>query len=135
MDSAKSDWEENVSARGKARAKIYPLGNKDREVVDETFDKLQSQGRLEYTKNRTPFGYPVFVIWKTTNGERKGRAVVNIRGLNDLTLPNAYPLPLQADVITSIRNCPFITVIDAASFIYQWRAQIDCSEPSRPGNI
>lgn len=56
---------------------------------------MQDKGRLEYTSQATPFSYPVFVVWKTlSDGRRKGRAVVDIRGLNDLIVPDVYLVPL-----------------------------------------
>ena len=70
----RSDWESRVSGK----AKVYLLGLKDREVVDRTFDELQEQGRLCWTASSTPFSYPVFIVWKTVNGQRKGRVVVDI---------------------------------------------------------
>ena len=39
----KPNWEEKVSGK----AKVYPLGSKDRQVVDDTFDKLHHQGHFE----------------------------------------------------------------------------------------
>ena len=88
----KSDWEERINSKG---AKVYPLGLKDKEVVDRTFDELHRQGRLMWTTQPTPFSYPVFVVWKDVPSEkRKGRAVVDIWGLNDLLIRDAYPAPL-----------------------------------------
>ena len=114
----KPGWEDKVDGS----AKTYPLGEKDRQVVDKTFDELHDQGRLEWTAESTPFSYPVFVVWRTLpNGERKGRAVVDIRKLNEVTQPDAYPLPLQSDIIATVSGCQYITVIDCASFFYQWR--------------
>ena len=118
----RDDWQSRVSGK----AKIYPLGLRDKEVVNKTFNKLHEQGRLVWTNQSTPFSYPVFVVWKTlANGERKGRPVVDIRALNDLIVPDAYPLPLQSDVIASLQGCRYISVCDAASFFYQWRTHKD----------
>ena len=113
----KSDWETRVSGK----AKVYPLGAKDRELVDKTFDELHRTGKLSWTNESTPFSYPVFCVWKTVEGERKGRVVVDIRGLNAITQPDAYPLPLQADILTLVRDCKYISVIDCSAFFYQWR--------------
>ena len=114
----KSDWESRVNGR----AKVYPVGIKDKEVMDQTFDKMHTLGRLEWTKGPTPFSFPVFVVWKTNNeGIKKGRPVVDIRGLNDLLIPDAYPLPGQSEVIAILQGCTHIAVLDAASFFYQWR--------------
>src|SRR5277367_4270291 len=106
-----------------ARApRIYPLGIEDKRVVDKTFDKLHEQGRMSWSTTSTPFSYPVFVVWRTLpSGERKGRAVVDIRGLNQVTRTDVYPLPLQSDVIAVAQGCKYITVVDCASFFYQWR--------------
>jgi len=118
----KPNWNDKVS--GKAR--IYPLGLRDREVVDKTFDELQKQDRIAWTARETPFSYPVFVVWKTLeNGTRKGRVVVDIRGLNAVTIPDAYPLPLQADITAAVKDASFISVVDCASFFYQWRVHPD----------
>lgn len=38
--------------------KPYPLGPKDRQVVDETFDKLHDQGKMGWTTKATPFRRP-----------------------------------------------------------------------------
>ena len=111
----RNDWQDKMAGKGKA--KIYPLGFKDREVIDKVFNELHSQGRLEWTKESTPFSFPVFVVWKGT----KGRPVVDIRRLNEMLVRDAYAVPLQQDVIEMLAGCPFISVMDATSFFYQWR--------------
>ena len=114
----KPGWESKVSA---IKPKVYPLGNEARRVVDNTFDEMHRQGRLKYTTDPTPFSIPVFVIYKTdSQGRRKGRAVVDIRKLNDLILPDSYPLPLQSEIIANVQGCTNLAVLDAASFFYQW---------------
>ena len=114
--SLKSDWESRV----KGQAKVYPLGLKDREVIDRTFDELHRQGRLEWTKSSTPFSYPVFVVWKTLSSEeRKGRAVIDIKGLNDLLLSDAYSVSLQSEIIARMQGRRFLSIADVISFFYQ----------------
>lgn len=49
---------------------------------------------------------------------RKGRAVVDIRGLNVITQTDVYPLFLQIDMINAVKGCLYITVVDCASFFY-----------------
>ena len=114
----RDDWQNRLPTTNKS-SKVYPLGIQERQVVDDTFDKIQEQGRLEYTAQPTPFSYPVFVVWRNIpDGSRKGRAVVDIRGLNDLILPDVYPVPLQGDVIARLLGCTHIAVIDAILFFY-----------------
>lgn len=90
--SLKPGWEAKVSA---IKPRVYCLGNDVRRLVDDTFDEMHKQGRLKFTTDPTPFSFPVFVVWKSdSDGKRKGRAVMDIRKLNDLVLPDSYPLPL-----------------------------------------
>jgi hypothetical protein len=59
------------------------------------------------------------VVYKTTpDRKRKGRAVVDIRGLNQLLLLDVYLIPLQSDIIIAIYGYKYITVVDYASFFY-----------------
>ena len=114
----KPGWETKVSA---IKPRIYPLGNNARQLVDDTFNEMHKQGHLEFTTNPTPFSFPVFVIWKSdSDGKKKGRAVVDMRKLNDLVLPDSYPLPLQSEIIANVQGCTNLAVLDAASFFYQW---------------
>ena len=115
----RDDWESRMPAKA---PRIYPLGIEDKKLVDKTFDKLHEQGRMSWSTTSTPFSYPVFVVWKTLpSGERKGRAVVDVRSLNQISRTDVYPLPLQSDVIAVAQGCKYITVVDCASFFYQWR--------------
>ena len=114
----RNNWQTRLPSNN--RAKVYPLGIADKAVVNKTFDELYRQGKLEYITQPTPFSYLYFVIWKTLpNGERKGRAVVDIRGLNDLIVPDIYPVPLQSDIISKLLGCTYLSVFDASSFFYQ----------------
>ena len=105
------------------QAKVYPLGTKDCELVDQAFDKLHQQGCMTWTTQSTPFTYPCFVVWKTTPNGRKGWVVVNIRALNRITMPNAYPVPSQADILAAVQGAAYISTVDCASFFYQWRVK------------
>ena len=108
-------------------SKVYPLGPEDREVVDKEFDEMHRRGKLEWTSRPTSYGYPVFVVWRTVhqNGEaiRKGRVVVDIRGLNKISEFDAYPMPLQSDILASVSGCKFISIMDCAGFFHQWLVQ------------
>ena len=109
-------------------AKVYPLGPSDRKFVDEVFDKLHEQGRMEFSSQPTPHGYPVFVVWRTVQGpdgpERKGRVVVDIRGLNKIAITDSYPMPLQSDITSAVAGCVYISVFDAAGFFHQWLVRL-----------
>ena len=102
------------------QARVYPLGQRDKAVIDEAFDKLHQQDRMEWTTTATPFSFPCFVVWKDTADGPKGRVVVDIRALNKITMPDAYPVPSQAEILAELRNAGLISTVDAASFFYQW---------------
>ncbi|KMU79327.1 hypothetical protein CISG_07813 [Coccidioides immitis RMSCC 3703] len=48
-------------------------------------------------------------------------SVVDIRKLNQIVEPDAYPAAGQEEIISAIVGCKYITVLDATSFFYQWR--------------
>ena len=102
------------------QARVYPVEPKDREVIDEAFDKLHSQGRMEWTATATPFFFPCFMIWKETSKGFKGRVVVDIRALNKITVSDAYSVPFQSEILALLRDVIHISIIDAVAFFYQW---------------
>ncbi|KAJ9393191.1 hypothetical protein DTO063F5_328 [Paecilomyces variotii] len=65
--------------------------------------------------------------WIPLNGQflSKGRVVVDIRGLNRIVEPDAYPIPLQDDILALINGKACISVFDAISIFYQWRTHPD----------
>ena len=105
-------------------SRVYPVSQKDREVIDSTFDKLHAQGKMEWSSQPTPYSYPVFVVWKQlSDGSKKGRVVVDIRGLNKITESDAYPLPLQSDIIAAVAGAPYISTVDGNSYFHQFRVR------------
>ena len=50
------------------------------------------------------------------DGSRKGRVVVDIRGLNKLAVSDSYSLPLQGDIISAVAGFSYISVIDAVGY-------------------
>ena len=115
------DWADNLPP-----AKIYPLGARDRKVVNDTFEPLHAAGKMQYTTQPTPFGFPVFVTWKKVPDPKnpgaqidKGHAVVDLRGTNKILLPDSYQIPLQSDLFASLRSTRYISTMDALSFFYQ----------------
>ena len=113
----KSDWETRVFDK----IKIYSLKIKDRELIDQTFDEFHRIDKLFWTNESTSFSYSIFCVWKTIERERKNRMIVDIRDLNVITQSNVYSLSFQTNILTLIRDCKYIFVIDCSAFFYQWR--------------
>ena len=115
--SLKFDWETRVFDK----IKIYSLKVKNRELVDKTFDELHRIDKLFWTNESTFFSYSIFCVWKTVEEERKDKVIVDIRDFNVITQSNVYSLSLQTNILTLIRDCKYIFVIDYFAFFYQWR--------------
>ena len=101
------------------QARVYPLGTRDRKVVDEAFDKLHQQDRLKWTTQVIFFSFPCFVIWKNTSDGSKGRAIVDIRALNKIIISDAYFVSVQTEILALIMHVTHISIIDTATFFYQ----------------
>jgi hypothetical protein len=115
--SLRSDWEIRIFEK----IKVYSLRTENKKLVDQIFDDLHTKKRLKYTTESTSFSYSVFVVWKMINNQKKDRVVIDIRDLNAIILSDAYSLSLQSDVISAIKECKYLSIIDCVSFFYQWR--------------
>ena len=102
-------WEEKFKA---GNAKVYPLGPKDRKIVNTEFDKPHCQGRMNWS-SPMPFTYLCFVIETTkADGTCEARTVVDIRLLNKITLPNSYPMPSRANILADLQGATHILTVD-----------------------
>ena len=93
-------------------ARVHPVSQRDKQIIDETFDKLHQRGKVTWSSQPTPFSYPCFVVWREVNGKRKRRVVIDIRSLNRATEDDSYPLPLQSDVTATVARADFISICD-----------------------
>lgn len=78
---------------------------------------------MEFSNEPTPFTYPVFVVWRTITKEdgsttQKARVVVDIHGLNKITMPDSYPLLRQSDIIAAVKAAHIFPIWTA------WRSSI-----------
>lgn len=103
----------------------YPVGQKDRELMDKTLNELHCKGRMTWVTKPTPFATPVFVAWRRVNGIKKGRVVADLRALNKAAIPDAYPLPLPETIMASLIGKRYITVIDIKSSFHQYGVHPD----------
>jgi hypothetical protein len=70
---------------------------------------------MSAAEGTNPAGWPVFVVW----AKGKGRPVIDLRGLNQKVLPDAYPLPRQEDVIVLLKGKYWIALLDLLKAYYQ----------------
>ena len=67
-------------------------------------------------ESSSPWNSPIVMVKKkSTDGSPKYRLCVDLRGLNALTKPDAYPLPNIVDTLDSLGQCKVFTVLDMAS--------------------
>jgi hypothetical protein len=103
------------------KIKIYSLRTDDRKVIDDIFDRLQTQKRLKFIKKATSFSYSIFVIWIIKDEIRKDKIIVNIRDLNALLVSNAYSISSQSEIIENLLECKYLSILNVNIFFYQWR--------------
>ena len=98
----------------------YRNAPRAKQAIDETFDENARLGRMEPAKH-SPYSLPVFVVYKYTpeGTVKKARPVVDLRPLNDIAESDAYPLPLQEDILNSLAFADYISSVDFVSSFYQ----------------
>ncbi len=115
--SLKKEWQNKLIVK----IKIYSLDTNDKKIVNDTFNRLQTQNRLKFTIVATSFAYSIFVVWTVKNEMRKKRAIMNIRELNSLLVSDAYSVSFQSEIIDDLLECKYLSILDANVFFYQWR--------------
>lgn len=48
---------------------------------------------------------------------------MDIRGLNNITTSDTYPLPLQSDIIAAVAGYPYISTVDAVGWFHQFNVR------------
>jgi hypothetical protein len=80
------------------KIKIYSLDTNDRKMINDIFNRFQTQNKLKFIIAATSFVYSVFVIWTVKNDVRKNKVIVNIRDLNALLISDAYFVSSQSEI-------------------------------------
>jgi len=88
-------------------AKLFPLSPAEQKELDAFLTENLASGRIRPSKS--PVAAPVFFVKKKDGGFR---LVQDYRKLNDITIKNAYPLPLISDVIDRLRDSKWFGKLD-----------------------
>jgi hypothetical protein len=89
---------------------------RDRAVIDESFDRYHKEGKMGWAPpGLVRTAYPAFVVWQHT----KGRAVMDIRGLNAAVWKDPYPMPRQEDILQAMKGCHWLTTLDLTAAFMQ----------------
>lgn len=87
----------------------FPVSPANREVIDKQMDSWISLGVIEPSKS--PWAAPVFIVYR--NG--KPRMVINLRRLNEMVIPDEFPLPKQDDILQALTGAQWVTTLDAVA--------------------
>lgn len=98
---------------------------KNKDFLNETFNKLHDQDKLFWTQQSTFFSFSCFVVERDFIEHKKNHVVMNIRDLNVVIQFNAYFVFLQFDILMTVSECEFISVIKCFEFFYQWRVHLN----------
>ena len=96
------DWESQ-----KWKARLYPLAPKEKEEMSKQINELLNSGRIRPSKS--PISSPTFFVSKK---DGKMRMVIDYRKLNNITIKNAYPLPLIPELTDKWKGCVRFTKLD-----------------------
>ena len=87
---------------------VYRVFKRDQAVIDEYFDQAVADGHMSIADKIIPCEWPVFVVWH----KGKARPVIDLRDLNEMIVPDSYPLSRQDETISSAYGCSFISAFD-----------------------
>ena len=90
-----------------ANCKVYPLAPNEQKALDKFLTENLSTGRIRPSKS--PMASPVIFV-KKKNG--KLRMCIDYQKLNDMTIKNAYPLPLVKDLLGTLWKAKIFTKLD-----------------------
>lgn len=98
---------------------IYALSEKELRFLRKWLDEMLAEGKIRPSKSSC--GAPLFMVDKDASLEKKGRhedhlrPVVDWRGLNAITVPNRFPLPLISELQDRLAGAKYFTKIDLKS--------------------
>jgi len=87
---------------------IYPLSEIELQTLREWLKEMEKTGKIK--RSTSPAGSPILFVPKP-NG-RGLRLCVDYRGLNAVTIPNRYPLPLMQELQDRVQGAQWFTKMD-----------------------
>jgi len=87
---------------------IYPLSEIELQTLREWLKEMEKTGKIRRSTSQA--GSPILFVPKP-NG-RGLRLCVDYRGLNSITIPNRYPLPLMQELQDRVQGAQWFTKMD-----------------------
>ncbi len=135
--SLKKEWQDKMTVK----TKIYSLRIDDKKVINDIFNRLQTQSRLKFIIEATFFNYSIFVMWIVKNDVRKDKAIVDIKELNALLMSNVYSVLSQSEIIDDLLECNYFVnswrqcILLSMKSSFEKRLQTDSRDSSRTENL
>ncbi len=95
---------------------IYPMSPAELETLRKYCEDNLNKGFIRHSQS--PCGAPVLFVKKPDGGLR---LCVDYRGLNKITTPNRYPLPLIGELLDRISRARYYTKVDVRDGFYRLR--------------
>jgi hypothetical protein len=90
---------------------IYPLSEAELEVLREYLKEMLRTGKIRHSTSSA--GSPILFVPKPSG--RGLRLCVDYRGINKVTIPNRYPLPLMQELQDRVQGAQWFTKMDLKS--------------------
>jgi hypothetical protein len=85
----------------------YSVSPAKREVIDKQVDEWLKLEVIEPSKSG--WGFPVLIVWRNN----KPRLCIDYRKLNEVAVPDEFPLPKQTDILHALEGSQYLTTLDA----------------------
>jgi len=105
------------------KQRYYPLSEIKYKAAQELVQDYLNRGILRHS--RSPYSNPVVIVPKP---DGRFRLVSDLRELNKITKPDAYPLPLIADLFLKVSKGKVFALIDLKDGFYQIQLTPNASE-------
>jgi hypothetical protein len=86
---------------------IYPTNKVEGDTIKEYIDSMMKKGFIQHSK--APHGYPVIFVKKKDGSLCM---CIDYRCLNEVTIRNDYPIPLQSMLTVQVKGAKHFTALD-----------------------
>ena len=108
----------NTGKNSPIYTKQYPISHKEKSIVNEVTDDMLNK---QVIRNSTsPWNSPLILIKKK---DGTFRPCIDFRKLNNITVPEKFPIPMISDILQSMHGARFFSTLDLESSY--WQTAID----------
>ncbi|QRV77082.1 Retrotransposable element Tf2 protein [Ceratobasidium sp. AG-Ba] len=88
-------------------AKVYPLSPIESRTIKEFIDQELADGKIRSSKS--PIASPCFFLKKKDGSLR---LVTDYQKINNITIPDQFPMPLQVELVDQVKNAKIYSKLD-----------------------